>query len=149
MHLRTLTGYRKYFIPLLTRIKSGDTGFYFDDKECVDFIYFVCTQYMRTKAIRIRAIERLKQNCRMDITHIWNLMSYLFAVNIGFGLYNERRRRKLVLIENRTEIPFITGDQPVTNLLGNGVTPPELLVLYYPISPTIALVLGEVNRDPH
>jgi hypothetical protein len=144
----TYCGIENSFIPLLARIKSGDTDFYFDDKQCVDFIYFVCTQYMRTKAIRVRAIERLKQNCRMDLTHIWNLMSYLFAVNIGFGLYCERSRRKLVLIENRTEVPFITGDQPVTNLLGNGVNSPELLVLYYPISPNIALVLGEVDTDP-
>jgi hypothetical protein len=53
-------------------------------------------------------------------------MSYLFALNIGFSLYMERRRRKLVFIENRTDVPFITGDQPVTNLLGNGMTKPRI-----------------------
>jgi hypothetical protein len=37
----------------------------------------------------------------MDLTRVWNLMSYLYALNIGFSLYIERRRRKLVLIENR------------------------------------------------
>jgi Protein of unknown function (DUF4238) len=141
-------GIETKFIPLLARIKAGDTSFYFDSEKSVDFLYFVCTQYMRTKAIRVRTIERLNQNGLMDLTRVWNLMSYLYALNIGFSLYIERRRRKLVLIENRTDVPFITGDQPVTNLLGNGMTSPEWLVLYYPISPTIALVLSEADKEP-
>lgn len=136
------------FIPLLARIRAGDASFYSDDKDALEFVYFVCTQYMRTKAIRVRTIERLKNNGLVDLTHVWNLLSYMFAVNIGSSLYLERKNRKLVLIENRTETPFITGDQPVTNLLGTGQTEPNGLVLYYPIAPTLALILSEVGEEP-
>jgi hypothetical protein len=136
------------FIPLLVRIKAGDMTFYTDGNDALEFFYFACTQYMRTKAVRVRIIERLKQNGLPDLTHVWNLMGYLYAVNIGFGLYLERKSRKLVLVENDTGIPFVTGDQPVTNLLGNGKTGPEELVLYYPITPRLALVLGEANKEP-
>jgi hypothetical protein len=135
-------------IPLLARLKGGDMSFYSDGKEALDFIYFVCTQYMRTKAIRVRTIERLKQHGLPDLTHVWSLLSYLYAVNIGSSLYLERRNRKLILVENGTGIPFITGDQPVTNLLGNGLTGPEALVVYYPITPTIALVLSDADKEP-
>jgi hypothetical protein len=42
-------------------------------------------------------------------------------------------------------MPFITSDQPVINLHVNRETPPEMLSLYYPISPRMALYLGEPN----
>lgn len=142
-------GIERQFLPLLERIKSRDIGFFSDGKEALDFIIFICSQYMRTKAIRVRALERLKQNKLPDLARIWNLLGYLFAVNIGFGLYHGRRRRQLVLIENSTEIPFITGDQPITNLLGSiSDSPPEVLILYYPITPSLALVLTEEDREP-
>jgi hypothetical protein len=66
--------------------------------------------------------------------------------NIGCGLFLERKKRRLVVVRNDTAVPFVTGDQPVTNLHGDGETPPEILSLYYPISPRLALYLGEPDE---
>jgi hypothetical protein len=75
-------------------------------------------------------------------------MSHMFSVNIGASLFLERKKRKLVLIENNTDLTFITGDQPVINLHGNRPHPPTTLSLYYPLAPRHALILGEVDEDP-
>jgi hypothetical protein len=75
-------------------------------------------------------------------------MSHMFSVNIGASLLHERKRRKLVLIENSTDVTFITGDQPVINLHGGRPHLPTTLSLYYPLAPRLALILGEVDEDP-
>ena len=75
-------------------------------------------------------------------------MSHMFATNIGIAVYLERRKRKLILVENETPLAFITGDQPVINLHGGGEKPPASLSWYYPISPRLALFLTEVDEEP-
>ena len=73
----------------------------------------------------------------------------MFAANIGAGLYVERRDRKLVLINNTTDTEFITGDQPTINLDAYDGKPPEKITLYYPLSPSLALILTETDgRTP-
>ncbi len=51
--------------------------------------------------------------------------------------------RRLVLIRNRSAVPFITGDQPVVNIHADGETAPELMSIYYPLSPELALFFYE------
>jgi hypothetical protein len=63
-------------------------------------------------------------------------------------VYLERKKRRLVIIENMTESAFITGDQPVINLHGGGEKSPAALSWYYPISPHLALLLPEVDEEP-
>jgi hypothetical protein len=62
-------------------------------------------------------------------------------------LFLNRKRRKLALVHNQTDVPFVTGHQPAINLKANGVGAPEKnLAIYYPISPQLALVLGDVDE---
>jgi hypothetical protein len=103
---------------------------------------------MRTKGIKVRTIELIRQKNGQDLSRIWDIMSHMFSVNIGASLFLERKKRKLVLIENNTDLTFITGDQPVINLHGNRPHPPTTLSLYYPLAPRHALILGEVDEDP-
>jgi Protein of unknown function (DUF4238) len=103
---------------------------------------------MRTKGIKVRTIELIRQKNGQDLSRIWDIMSHMFSVNIGASLFLERKKRKLVLIENSTDVTFITGDQPVINLHGNRLHPPTTLSLYYPLAPRLALILGEVDEDP-
>jgi len=59
----------------------------------------------------------------------------------------EAKRRPLILLENETDVPFITGDQPVINLLSPGTgEPPKLLAFYYPVSPQLAVILDEASE---
>ncbi len=136
------------FLPLLESALRRDLSFYSDGESCITLFHFMATQHMRTKGIKVKTIDILKQKCNVDASRIWGIMSHMFAANIGMGLYLERTKRKLVLVENTTDEAFVTGDQPLINLHGDGEKPPEALSWYYPISPALALLLTEVNEEP-
>jgi hypothetical protein len=141
-------GIENSFSPLLDDILKTDLSFYADGQRCITFTHFICTQHMRTKNIKEKSIERVGLNGGPDISRIWDIMSHMFAVNIGMCLYLERSKRTLALVQNRTEVSFVTGDQPVINLHGDGVTPPNSLSFYYPVSPRLALLWLEVDEAP-
>jgi hypothetical protein len=137
------------FLPLLARALAKDTGFYDDEQSCVALCHFLASQHMRTKGIRVKTIERLKQKNDLDVSKIWGILSQMFATNIGMTVFLERHKRKLALVENTTDVAFITGDQPLINLHGgNGEMPPETLSWYYPIAPRLALLLTAVDERP-
>jgi hypothetical protein len=136
------------FLPLLSSTINEDIGFYSSDEGCMVFLHFACAQYMRTKGIKVRTIERLKQTTGRDVSRIWDILSYMLSGSIGASLFVERKRRKLVLMHNRTDVTFITGDQPIINLHATRPHPPTALALYYPVSPRLALVLSEVDETP-
>lgn len=53
------------------------------------------------------------------LSRVWNIIIHMFATNVGSSLYLERKRRALIIVNNRTDIPFVTGDQPAINLKGS------------------------------
>lgn len=134
------------FAPLLARSLGGDFSWYENSEDCIVFCNFVGAQHMRTRGVKERTISRLKERMGLDVSRIWDILALIFGFNVGCSLFLERKRRRLIAVRNDTGVPFITGDQPVTNLHGNGETPPETLSLYYPISPLLALYLGEPNE---
>jgi hypothetical protein len=71
---------------------------------------------MRTKGIKERTTELCNADKSADLSRVWNVMVHMFATNIGADLFRDRRRRKLVLVHNCTDVPFITGDQTAINL---------------------------------
>lgn len=126
-------------IPLLKKIKSEN--YELSPDEFFSLNYYVSMQWTRTKANRIRVenawidIEKLGVN-RIALT---SFMNYIFAYNLAFGL---TKNYDMKVINNDTEIEFITGDQPIINLEGKydgTLEPPTKLVLYYPLSPKKAL----------
>lgn len=139
-------GIEASFISLLERALHGDINFYDDDEECIPFLNYLCTQYMRTKRAK-QAIELCKADRSADISRIWNVIVPMAVTNIGADLFRDRKRRKLALIRNLTSSAFITGDQPAINLKAEHGRPPEHLSIYYPISPTVALILGDVDEE--
>jgi uncharacterized protein DUF4238 len=54
-----------------------------------------------------------------------------------------------MLLDNPTDIPFVTADQPVINIAANPTQsiPVERFELYYPLSPAKALLLLEPSSD--
>jgi hypothetical protein len=136
------------FIPSLQSALNGDISFYMDDEQCNPFLNYLSTQYWRTKGIKERAIERCNADKSADLSRVWNVLVLKFITDLGISLLLERRRRKLILIRNRTDVPFITGDQPVINLKGARPRPTEAISIYYPISPQRALLLADVDEEP-
>lgn len=135
------------FIPSLELALNEDISFYKDER-CIPFLNYLSTQYMRTKGIKQRSIELCNADGSADLSRVWNVMIHMFATNIGASLFLERKQRRLILIHNRTSVPFITGDQPAVNLKGRRPHPPERLSIYYPISPQLALLLSDIDEDP-
>jgi hypothetical protein len=136
------------FIPSLENALSGDISFYNDDDRCISFLNYLCTQYWRTKGIKERAIASCDADKSADLSRVWNVLVLKFATDVYVDLYLERKRRKLILVHNRTEVPFITGDQPAINLKGARPQPAEHLSIFYPISPQLALLLADVDEEP-
>jgi hypothetical protein len=136
------------FLPLLDRVLADDISFFHGGPEdCLPFFMFMCVQMMRTKGVKVRVVEILRAKNGLDASRIWDLLAVMLATNSCGHLYRERHKRQLALVHNETGKEFITGDQPVINLL-NHHKPDEQLSMYYPVSPALALVLSEVNQVP-
>jgi hypothetical protein len=133
------------FLPLLNMIYQENISFYEDDDQVIDFFHFICMQHMRTKGIKERTISDLKEKNGLDLTRTWDIISRMLAINMGGSLCLQRKLRKLVVVKNATDLEFITGDQPTINLEGERGKPALTMVIYYPVSPVLALILTETD----
>ncbi len=130
----------------LTALRVGDVRFFEDDDQAVSFCYFLAHQYFRTKAIRNRIRETFdtpEHKDRFDRT--WPIFRYVFATNIGYALFAERKTIRLQVVRAPPGMEFITADQPAVNTYGAFVapsTPVDELEFYYPVSPTRAAILS-------
>lgn len=130
----------------LAALQAGDVQFFDDCDEAVDFSYFLAHQYFRTKAIRDRIRETFpKQGDKDRFDRTWPLFRYVFATNVGYSIFADRKALKLQVLQAAPNMEFITGDQPAVNTYGAFVTPNTVLdelELYYPVSPTRAAILS-------
>ncbi|HEX7928607.1 MAG TPA: DUF4238 domain-containing protein [bacterium] len=134
------------FLPILRELLVGGVGFYRQEKESNKFFIFMCVQYMRTIGPRVRAIQHFRKTTGRDLTKIWSFLCYRLAIRLAGNLASERDKRPLLLMHNNTDIPFVTGDQPLINLFNTGPEQvPTHFAIYYPLSPKLALVLNEIE----
>jgi Protein of unknown function (DUF4238) len=136
----------------LAAMLVGDTTFIADDKQATEFFYALAHQYMRTKRMKESVLGReLRPPLDQQfVGRAWNVLSHILAVNLGWSFFEERKRSKIVLLNNPSTTPFITADQPVINLRGSdksGDDPPEAMDLFFPLSPTKAMLLLEPKSD--
>jgi hypothetical protein len=132
------------FWPNLEAIKNRDFSFYEDPQRASGFFYGLYVQYMRTKAVRERACK--KENVLFDdMERVWDVLSHILAVEAGGSLFVSRNEFRILVLDNHTEVPFITSDQPIINMLtpGGSWDVPEKMELYYPLSPTQAMLYLE------
>jgi hypothetical protein len=129
------------FLPILPRLLDGDVSWYQNVEECLSFLVFICVQYMRTRSRKERSIQDVTL---VDLTRVWDVVAILMAQRVACSLFAERRIRVPRIIGNDSGKPFITGDQPVINLRGGKRgAEPDAFSLYYPLSPELAVYLGE------
>ena len=111
-----------------------------------DILSFLMVQYMRTKSRRDRFVNSLKArpNLQSFGDKCWPFFSIVTALQV-VERYKSRNDYRLLYVNNNSSVPFITGDQPIVNALGdiedeNGDV--KDLELYYPLSPQTALVIS-------
>lgn len=164
-YLSEIEGQAIKWISLLCK---KDKSFYINKKtdkspyndEQYNFIFFICIQHFRTKAI----LERWISNLEPLFTHLQlgdnptfsgdvNLenLSHLYfweCANLT-AYYLRDMNAHLTLLINNTDIPLITSDQPVINLYANYNKVEEVnkLVFYYPLSPNIAILINDDNSQ--
>jgi hypothetical protein len=136
------------FWPYLDLIKAHDFSFIEDLNRAIEFFHGFSVQYMRTKAVKERAIQ--KANVLFDdVERVWDVLSYITAVETGRSFFADRRGFQILVLDNDTQVPFITSDQPIINIRADAgsFSPPEKIELYYPLSPTQAMLYLE-NSTP-
>lgn len=142
------TSIEESFQPYLASLRKGDLGFLSNDTDAVSFYRGLAVQYMRTNhRRRIELLMSDENRARYERTA--NILTHILAVNIGYSLFNDHPRLDLVLVENYSDEPFITADQPMINLAAKfkGLEAPLTFEGYYPVSPERALLILEPQSD--
>ncbi len=134
-------------LVFLRRMLAGDIDFYSDSVQAASFLYGICVQYTRTKRTVEASIDVIGPEFNgCDVRRVMGALSPLMAMAVGHSLFIDREKFKIVLIDNDSDTPFITADQPVVNLqAGYTRKPPEKFELFYPLSPKKAMLLLETS----
>jgi hypothetical protein len=132
------------FWPYLELIKKCDFSFCEDPTKATEFFHGISVQYMRTKAVKRRALHKINALFD-DMERVWDVLSHILAVEMGRSFFVDRRNFKILVLDNDTRVPFITSDQPIINMLSDprDFNAPERVELYYPLSPTQAMLYLE------
>jgi hypothetical protein len=127
---------------------SGSMDFLNEPAHAATFYRGLAVQYARTN--HIRQTRMVLDKSRRDLyLRLANPLIHMVAMNVGRSLYAERKLHTIVLLDNPTDVSFITADQPVINIAAGPLdtAPPEKFELYYPLSPTKAMLLIESSAD--
>jgi hypothetical protein len=132
------------FWPHLAAIKNRDFSFYEDPQKACRFFHGLYVQYLRTKAVKERACQK-ESILFDDMERVWDVLSHILAVEAGRSLFSSRNEFRILVLDNETKVPFITSDKPIINMLTpeGGWDVPERMELYYPLSPTQAMLYLE------
>lgn len=126
------------FMPFLYSLKLGEIDYCLKDENLISFYLFVLMQYFRTKKI----YDDLSTIKEIRINNVIMPLRRILAFNTANYLYQNNYYTFLLL--NSTTQEYITSDQPVCNTyvdysVLNRHT--DDLELYYPISPTKAILI--------
>jgi hypothetical protein len=114
------------------------------DDNHFDAIIFLCFQYYRTKKMRKSVLKSFNGDRFEGLADkSWNIISFVLANNLARNILHDNNLR-FIFLENNTKIPFITGDQPVFNILNNKLDDNGEVMeleLYYPLTTKHALSL--------
>lgn len=103
---------------------------------------FLCSQFLRTKKMK-KKLELTFEKNEFIIPKYTNIISLVFANSLAISIA-ENSEIRYIFYENKTDIDFMTSDQPLMNLLfdekdENGKV--KKFEFYYPINPKIAIVI--------
>ena len=130
--------------PILEALRNKDGNVIYSDDTAIPFFDFISHQFFRTKRKRDAIVEAAKGILPAEnVQRIRNLLCYCYATNTGGSLYCDRHEFEITFLDCQADSEFITGDQPVVNILGDkDGRPPEELAFYYPLSPNLAMILA-------
>ncbi|NVJ14231.1 DUF4238 domain-containing protein [Myxococcus sp. AM010] len=130
-------------VPILAALRQGDFSILDDQESYVDFASYMAAQHLRTYAMEARMLQNAKMLVQLgaNMEAIWGILRTISVTSAGFHFFSEHDSTRLTILNASPSSEFITGDQPMLNLLSDGVTPPAKLELYYPLAPSRALLM--------
>ena len=156
----------------INKIIAGDTNFYYPENTKIkilfqkeDFLNFICVQYFRTLGMRNQIINNIKEMLNIYLEYDDSLLNkslvkynfnniqpknilphfiWMVQAKCSAGLSNAN----IMIVRNRTDLPFITSDQPVMNMKTkvNGEETKEF-VLWYPLSPEVGIIINDERGE--
>jgi hypothetical protein len=138
------------FQPYLAAMMAGKLDFLRDTKEAAKFYRGLAVQYLRTNHLKNSRLAMNDDKFALYL-RIANPLVHITATNVGFSLYSGSERQEIMLVDNPTGTPFITADQPIINIASSprATNPPAGFELYYPLSPTKAMLLLDISSKFH
>lgn len=106
-------------------------------------VFFMCVQYFRTRVRRNAAVQSFPSEWTDRVDRYWHILSFGLAASLARSIMADANRQ-FCFIQNTTAVELITGDQPVINILDESTNEQgdvTEMALYYPLSPTCALLL--------
>ena len=133
-------------VRLLQELRAGNGAFWNLDEDAMHFAFYVSLQHLRTKAMRERVLSKMDSHVSGNAERTWPIIRTAFATNLGWSLYSDRARWHIRVLSAAGQLRFITGDQPILNLLALTGHADDL-ALYYPVSPERAAILELRTAD--
>jgi len=133
--------FENYGKKLIAVKQLDDLIFLKDQKELLKTMIFLCFQYGRTKNMK-NSFSKTSFSIKYN-----NPISLIIGNTMANKLTFEKKLRFKLLV-NKSNVNFITSDQPIINLVDrNGDGSVDDLVFYYPLSPEIALKIDYKNNE--
>ncbi len=135
----------------LRDLLDKNVDFWQDENKRIDFLFYLFFQYFRTKKMRNACLNvvnaGMKKSDNDSLSRIsstgYAILSVFFSSNMVYAFSKEATSIKL--IKNNSNLNFITGDQPVINIIqdkNEGEPFPKDVELYYPISPKLGIFIS-------
>ena len=135
----------KLFYPLLDEARGDDLSFFNRPKDRTAFIHYLFAQLLRTRKFDEMLESVLEENMiSEDNTVLFKYLRFETMYKLAESVVRSIHEYELILLKNETQLEFISGDQPLCNLISN--VDANQFDLYYPISPTRALLFTTKGR---
>ena len=110
-------------------------------------LLFLAIQFVRTKQYREKLIEEFKDK-KVNMDKFWFFISFAIGNILATNLLL-KRKHKILLIHNKSNLEFITSDQPIINLEEEKDEKGFAIYfkLYIPLSPYKSLILDFDSKE--
>ncbi len=142
------TSLEKFGERLIEIRKVADLEFLDDKQELFTTMIYVSFQYLRTKNMR-EVTKPIINKYPYLSNKFLNFFPFIYAPAIADSLTSEKNI-KFIFFDNKTEIDFITTDQPIINAKKNILSDIGIvsqLDYYYPITPKIAIIIHYQEQE--
>lgn len=125
--------------PLIEALRFGDSSFLGDSEKRESLFLYISLQMFR-----IRKFTDIAEHYGPIDSKTLKLSRIIFVAKTLEFLMRNWSNEEFCIVDNTTDLEFITGDNPISNL--DAQERPKFLDLYFPISPSKAIFICAKDR---